>query len=75
MSTYVLATGRNSALLFVCGENPNCTTLVHRLDRAKQFESPAEALAFRASMDSKSGRTADFIVHEYDGDLLHSLDV
>jgi hypothetical protein len=73
---YVLASGRVNNLMFVCGNDPNHVT-VEELDRATRFESPAEALAFRASMERNSHDWVDanFIVYEDDGDHLHSLDV
>jgi hypothetical protein len=71
VSTYVLAKGRRDALLFVCGETPDFATAGHDLERARHFDSPEQALTFRASMNRKD----EFIVHEYDGRLLHSLDV
>ena len=73
MSTYLLAKGRRDALVFVCGDTPDFATVAQDLERAKHFDSPGQALAFRAG--TASGRAGDFIVHEYDGDLLHSLDV
>jgi hypothetical protein len=77
MHTYVLASGRINNLMFVRGKSPNHVTVAQNLDRARHFESPAEALAFRAKMERNSGHWADanFIVYEDDGHLLHSLDV
>jgi hypothetical protein len=71
MNTYVLASGRKNRLLFVCGIGVD-----QSLERARHFESPAEALAFRAHLVRKRGwADTSFIVHEYDGNLLHSLEL
>jgi hypothetical protein len=43
------------------------------IDRARQFDSPSDALAFRARMERHWKN--EFIVQEFDGALLHSLDI
>jgi hypothetical protein len=43
------------------------------IERARRFDSPGDALAFRSGMDARW--RSKFIVHEYDGSILQSLDV
>jgi hypothetical protein len=57
----------------VCGDDPTSATTAFTIDFAKRFESPGEALAFRAGM--RWHWQSKFIVYEFDGVLLHSLDV
>ena len=70
---YVLAKKLLDHTVYVCGDEPGSATTVFTIDRAKRFESPSKALAFRAGMERHW--KSEFIVHECDGILLHSLDV
>jgi hypothetical protein len=70
---YVLARKQNEQMEFLCGADPASVTKDFSMDRAKQFDSPSDALAFRARMERHWKN--EFIVHEFDGALLHSLDV
>jgi len=70
---YVLAKRQIDATVFVCGDDPRSIRTGFSIDRAKRFESPGDALEFRSGMEL---RWQDkFLVHEYDGSLLQSLDV
>jgi hypothetical protein len=71
--TYVLARKQDGQFAFLCGADPMSVTTGVSIDRAKQFDSPSAALAFRARMERHW--KYEFIVHEVDGALLHSLDV
>jgi hypothetical protein len=70
---YVLAKKRDGQFVFLCGADPMSVTTGFSIDRTKQFDSPSAALAFRAKMERHWKH--EFIVHEFDGALLHSLDV
>jgi hypothetical protein len=70
---YILAKKQNDQMVFLCGDDPRSVTTGFSIDRAKKFESPGEALAFRARMERHWKN--EFIVHEVDGSLLQSLDV
>jgi hypothetical protein len=70
---YVLAKKQNDQWVFLCGDDPQSTTTAFTIDFAKQFDSPSDALAFRARMERHWKN--EFIVYEFDGALLHSLDV
>jgi hypothetical protein len=71
--TYVLAKKQDGQFVFLCGADPMSVTTGSSIDHAKQFDSPSAALAYRARMQRHW--TNEFIVHEFDGSLLHSLDV
>jgi hypothetical protein len=60
-------------MLFVSGDNPKAVKTDRAIEHAKRFDSPGDALAFRSGMDAHW--QTQFVVHEYDGSLLHSLDV
>ena len=70
---YFLAKKEKNRTAFVCGDDPGTATIGFSIDGAKEFESPADALAFRAGMPRHW--QSKFIVHEFDGSVLHSLDV
>jgi hypothetical protein len=70
---FVLAKKQNDQMVFLCGHDPKSVVTAFTIDRAKRFESPGEALAFRAGMERHW--KSEFIVHQFDGILLHSLDV
>jgi len=72
-SHYVLAKTQNGEMVFVCGDDPQFVTTGFTIDCAKRFESPRDALAFRARMERHW--QSKFIVYEFDRILLHSLDV
>ena len=70
---YYLVRKQLGEMLFVSGDNPKAVKTDRAIEHAKRFESPGDALAFRSDMDAQW--QSRFIVHEYDGSLLHSLDV
>jgi hypothetical protein len=70
---FVLAKTLLDHTVFVCGDEPGSATTVFTIDRARRFESPSEALAFRAGIERRW--KSKFAIHEFDGNLLHSLDV
>jgi hypothetical protein len=70
---YVLARKQVDGLLFFCDDDPGSLKTCMSLDRAKQFPSPGDALECRSKMEPRWQQK--FIVHEVNGDLLHSLDV
>jgi hypothetical protein len=70
---YVLAKKQTDGMVYACGDDPGSVKTSLSIDRAKQFESPGDALAFRAGMEPHW--QYKFIVHEFDGSLLQSLDV
>ena len=71
--SYVLAKKQHGHTVYLCGDDPKYVIAGFTIDRAKRFESPSEALAFRAGMPRHW--KSEFIVHEFDGSLLQSLDV
>jgi hypothetical protein len=70
---YFLARKQIDSMVFACGDNPLSVNTGFSIDRAKRFDSPGDALAFRAGMQPHL--QDKFIVHELDGNLLQSLDV
>jgi hypothetical protein len=70
---YILAKQQRDEMVFLCGDDPGSVTTGFSIDRAKKFESPGDALAFRAGMERHWKN--EFIVHEVDGTLVNSLDV
>jgi hypothetical protein len=70
---YYLVRKEFGGMLFVSGDNPKAVKTDRAIEHAKRFDSPGDALAFRSGMDAHC--QSQFIVHEYDGSLLHSLDV
>ena len=70
---YVLAKKHHGQMVYLCGDDPKFVIAGFTIDRAKRFESPSKALAFRAGMERHW--QSKFIVYEFDGILLHSLDV
>jgi hypothetical protein len=70
---YYLVNKQRGETLFLSGDDPKAAQTDRAIERAKRFDSPGDALAFRSAMDARWG--SKFIVHEFDGSILHSLDV
>jgi hypothetical protein len=70
---YYLVSKQRGETLFLSGDDPKAVQTDRAIERAKRFESPGDALPFRSGMDAR-GRSS-FIVHEYNGSILQSLDV
>jgi hypothetical protein len=70
---YYLVSKQHGETLFLSGDDPKALQTDRAIERAKRFDSPGDALAFRSGMDARW--QSKFFVHEYDGTILHSLDV
>jgi hypothetical protein len=70
---YYLVSKQRGEALFLSGDDPKAVQTDRALERAKRFDCPGDALAFRSGMDARW--RSKFIVHEYDGSILQSLDV
>ena len=70
--SYVLAKKQHGQMVYLCGDDPKYVIAGFTIDRAKRFESPSKALAFRAGMERHW--KSEFIVHEFDGTRLHALE-
>jgi hypothetical protein len=70
---YYLVSTQRGETLFLSGDDPKAVQTDRAIERAKRLDSPGDALAFRSGMDARW--RSKFIVHEYNGSILHSLDV
>jgi hypothetical protein len=70
---YLLARKQAGRMLFWCSDDPKAAKTDATIDCAKRFDSPGDAMEFRTGMEPRY--RDKFLVHEYDGNLLQSLDV
>jgi hypothetical protein len=70
---YYLVSKQPGGMLFVSGDDPKAVKTGRAIEHARRFDSPGDALAFRSGMSARW--QSKFIVYEYDGSVLHSLDV